>query len=151
MIIKEVETKDEVKACNELLNKLIIDEKKYNDNVNDKNVINNFYENIYDKDNNKLFISLDNNIIIGYIFVKITDPKLNAEIYKESIIDALYVKEEHRNKGVATNLIKKAKEYSKEMGAKKISINVILNNEVAYKLYEKEGFEQFSVKLKQNL
>lgn len=151
MIIKEVETKQEALMCNDFLNKLIKDEKKYDDNINDNISINNFYDNLYLNDNNKLFIAVDNDKSIGYIYLKITEPEKEAQLYKEVFIDAVYVEEEYRNKGIATNLIKKAKEYSKEMGAKKISINVIIKNEIAYKLYEKEGFEQFSVNLKQNL
>ena len=150
-MIKEVQTLEEVKVCNEFLSKLVKYEKKYNDNINDKIVINNFYENFYNKENNKLFIALDNNIIVGYIFIKITDPKLSSEIYKEAFIDALYIDEKYRKKGYATSLVNKAKEYAKTMGAKKISINVIKANEEALKLYYKLGFLDFSFKLKQNL
>ena len=150
MIIKEVETKEELKKCDEFLNKLILDEKKYNDNINTDNKIEHYYEKVLN-DNNKLFIAVDNDNILGYIFMKITDPNKNAEIYKEAIIDALYVEEEYRNKGVATYLIEKTIEYSKNKDAKKISINVIYNNEIAKKLYYKLGFEDFSIKLKQEL
>ena len=151
MIIKEVETSKEISTCNKFLNELIKDEKKYNDNINDQNTINNYYENVYNKENNKLFIALENDNILGYVFINITDPKLNAEIYKEAIIDALYVKEEYRNKKIGTALINKAMEYAKENSAKKISISVLKNNEVALDLYHKLGFEDFSFILKQNL
>ena len=151
MIIKEVEVLEEAKICNELLNKLVKDEKRFNDNIDDNTKINNYYENFLKSDNSKLFIAKDNDNIMGYIFIKITNPKQNAELYKESIIDALYVKEEYRNKGVATTLIKKAIEYSKQKDAKRISINVISNNEVALKLYYKLGFENFSFSLKQKI
>ena len=151
MIIKEVQTNEELKKCNEFLNEIIKDEKIYNDNINTEKTINNYYENVYNKGNNKLFIAVDNDIVCGYIFIKITNPEENAEIYKESIIDALYVDKEYRNKGIATKLIEKAKEYSKEIGAKKISISVIKDNEIALKLYYKLGFNDFSFILKQNL
>ena len=151
MVIKEVETKEELQKCDEFLNELINDEKKYDDNINDKIIINDYYEKVYKKCNYKVFIAVENRNILGYVFIKITDPKQNGEIYKESIIDALYVDKEYRNKGIATKLIEKAKEYSKEIGAKKISISVIKNNEVALKLYYKLGFKDFSFKLKQEL
>lgn len=151
MIVKEVENEKEANLCNSLLEKLIEDEKKYNDNINDEIIINNYYENIYKKDNNKLFVASINDEIIGYIYVKINDPKLNGEKYKEAFIDALYVKDEYRNKGVATSLIKEAKQYAIKKEAKKISINVISDNEIALKLYYKLGFYNFSFRLKQNL
>lgn len=149
MIIKEVETKEELNKCDEFLNKLIQDEKKYNDNINDNNKIENYYEKVLN-DNNKLFIALDKNVV-GYIFIKISDPSKNGELYKEAFIDALYVEEEYRNKGIATSLIEKAKDYAKSIGAKKISINVISVNENALKLYYKVGFKDFSYRLKQEL
>lgn len=151
MEIKEVETKEEIQKCDEFLNKLVKDEKRYNDNIDDNMVINNYYENFYKSETSKLFIAKDNENIIGYIFIKITNPKQNAEIYKEALIDALYVEKEYRNKGVATTLIQKAKEYSKEKDAKKIMISVIKDNENALNLYHKLGFEEFSFRLKQNL
>ena len=72
MIIKEVETKEELKKCDEFLNKLILDEKKYNDNINTDNKIEHYYEKVLN-DNNKLFIAVDTDVL-GYIFVKINDP-----------------------------------------------------------------------------
>lgn len=151
MIIKEVTQLEEVNKCNEFLKELVKDEKRFNDNIDDNAQINNYYENFYKIENNKLFIAKENENIIGYIFIKITNPKQNAEIYKEALIDALYVEKEYRNKGVATQLINKAKEFSKEKDAKKISINVIKDNENALNLYHKLGFEEFSFRLKQNL
>ena len=151
MIIKEVETKQEALICNDFLNKLIKDEKKYDDNINDNISINNFYDNLYLNDNNKLFIAVDNDKSIGYIYLKITEPEKEAQLYKEVFIDAVYVEEEYRNKGIATSLINKAKEYSKEISAKNISINVLINNEKAYNLYKKLEFNDFSVRLKQDL
>lgn len=151
MIVKEVKINEELQKCNEFLNKLIIDEKKYDDNIDENLVTNNYYQIVYKKENNKLFIAVDNNMILGYIFIKITNPRLNAELYKEAIIDALYVDKEYRNKGIATKLIEKAKEYSKENNAKKISISVIKDNQKALNLYNKLGFKEFSFRLKQNL
>ena len=150
MIIKEVEKNEEINICNEFLKKLIIDEKKYDDNINDQIIINDYYQKVCN-DNNKLFIAIIDNNVIGYIYIKISDPKQNSDIYKESFIDAIYVENNYRNNGVATNLIEKAKEFSKEKGAKKISINALKDNKVALELYYKLGFNDFSVKLKQDL
>ena len=151
MIIKPVENNNEASICNLLLEKLIIDEKKYNDNISDNIDLSNYYENIYRKDNNKIYIAMDDEKIVGYIYVKLNDPRLYGEKYKEAFIDALYVDEEYRNNKIATSLIEKARIYAKENDAKKISINVISNNEIALNLYYKLGFYNFSIRLKQNL
>ena len=147
MIIKEVETIEEATRCDTLLTKLILDEKKYNPNIKDDVVINNYYPNIYNKDDNKLFVSIIDNNIVGYIFVKLQSID-SIDSNKELLIDALYIEEEYRNKGIATSLINKVKEYSKDNNIKYISINVLYKNEDAMNLYNKLGFGIYSLGLK---
>ena len=147
MVIKEVDSQEEAIKCDELLTKLIIDEKKYNSNISDDVNINNFYPNIYNKDNNKLFIAIDDNNIIGYIYIKLISTD-GIDNNKELLIDALYVEEDYRNKGIATSLINKVKEYSINNNIKYISINVLDKNIKAKNLYNKLGFNINSLGLK---
>ena len=49
-IIKKA-TMNNIKKANELLTKLIIDEKKYDSNINEKCVVREFYEKIINDDN----------------------------------------------------------------------------------------------------
>ena len=147
MVIKEVDNIEEAIKCDELLTKLIIDEKKYNSNISDDVNINNFYPNIYNKDNNKLFIAIDDNNIIGYIYVKLISTD-GIDNNKELLIDALYIEEDYRNKGIATSLINKVKEYSINNNIKYISINVLDKNIKAKNLYNKLGFNINSLGLK---
>ena len=147
MFIKEVDNIEEAIKCDELLTKLIIDEKKYNSNISDDVNINNFYPNIYNKDNNKLFIAIDDNNIIGYIYIKLISTD-GIDNNKELLIDALYVDEDYRNKGIATSLINKVKDYAKENNIKYISINVLDKNIKAKNLYNKLGFNINSLGLK---
>ena len=147
MVIKEVDNIEEAIKCDELLTKLIIDEKKYNSNISDDVNINNFYPNIYNKDNNKLFIAIDDNNIIGYIYIKLISTD-GIDNNKELLIDALYIEEDYRNKGIATSLINKVKEYSINNNIKYISINVLDKNIKAKNLYNKLGFNINSLGLK---
>jgi len=147
MFIKEVDNIEEAIKCDELLTKLIIDEKKYNPNISDDVNINNFYPNIYNKDNNKLFIAIDDNNIIGYIYIKLISID-GIDNNKELLIDALYIEEDYRNKGIATSLINKVKEYSINNNIKYISINVLDKNIKAKNLYNKLGFNINSLGLK---
>lgn len=147
MVIKEVDNIEEAIKCDKLLTKLIIDEKKYNSNISDDVNINNFYPNIYNKDNNKLFIAIDDNNIIGYIYIKLISTD-GIDNNKELLIDALYIEEDYRNKGIATSLINKVKEYSINNNIKYISINVLDKNIKAKNLYNKLGFNINSLGLK---
>ena len=111
-----------------LLTKLILDEKNYDPNVEVVNV-KDFYIN-YINDNTKYFeVCEDNDTIVGYIYVII-----NNNIAK---IDALYVEEAYRNKKIATKLIENFINYSKDNNIKEITINVLENNVKAKNLYSK--------------
>ena len=148
MTIKKVDTIEEANICDELLTLLIQDEKKYDDNISDF-VVKDWYNKLYNDLDKVIFVAKENDEIIGYIYVKVAfDPSM---VYKVTLIDALYVKEEYRFKGIATELINTAKNWTKEQGIKQITINVIEKNDVAYMLYRKLGFDNYSICLKCNI
>ena len=151
MIIKKVDKIEEAIACDKLLTKLVNDEKKYDDNINENFVVKDWYKNLYSKNNNILYIALDDNKIIGYIYIKITTLEEGPEIYPEALIDGLFVDYEYRHQGIATALMNKAKEWSAKNDVKYIKLNVLSKNLNAINLYKKIGFEDFSVNLKYTL
>lgn len=151
MQIREVKTIEEAKQCNELLTKLINDERKFNPNIKNDFKVTSWFENIYDKENNILYIAVEDNIVVGYIYVKFIPSDNAPEKLSETFIDGLYVLEEYRNSGIATSLINMAKTWSKKLGAKYISLNVLCNNDVAINLYKKLEFNDFSINLKSEL
>ena len=140
---------EEAKKCDILLSKLINDEKKYNSNINIARTID-YYSNIYTKDDNYLFVAIEEDIV-GYIYLKIIKGSDVCEDKDTAIIDALYVEEEYRNKKIATNLIKEAIDFLKIKQIDYVTISVISNNEVAKKLYQKLGFNEYSISLKYDL
>ena len=145
MEIKKVDTIEEANACDELLTLLIQDEKKYDDNISDIIVLD-WYNKLYNNPDKVIFVAKENDLVIGYIYVKIVFDE--SMIYKVSLIDALYVKEEYRFKGIATRLIEEAKNWTKDNNIKQITINVIEKNDIAYMLYRKLGFNNYSICLK---
>ena len=147
-MIKKVETKEEALECNKLLTMLIHEEKEYDANTNDSFVVNNWFENLYFKDDYTLFIAIEDNKIVGYIYAKIRELDFTSVKNEEVLIDGLYVLEEYRNRRIATNLINKVKEWSISKKIDTISLNVMYKNEIAKKLYIKLGFECFSLMLK---
>ena len=148
MVIKKVETKEEALECNKLLTKLIREEKTYNSNTNQDFEVKDWFENIYDKDDRIIYIALENNLIVGYIYVKknkLDDTYIEKE---EAIFDGLYVLEEYRNKGIAGSLINKAKEWCINEKISAISLVVMYDNEIAKHLYTKLGFDYYAITLK---
>lgn len=148
MIIKRVDNIEEARKCNDLLSLLINDEKKYNENIKDDVVISNWYEKLYDMDDNILFIAKDNDKIIGYIYLKLLSANDNLSIYNETKCDALYVLEDYRKLGVATKLLNEGIKWSKSNNAKYINLNVLSENKNALDLYIKNGFSEISKQLR---
>ncbi len=129
---------EEANIANNFLTKLIRDEKKYDNNINENIVINNYYENYIDKDNTCLLFALIDNKIVGYIYGFIKNDG-DAVINKVALLDALYVDIEYRKLGVANSLINEFKNWSKDI-ANSIEVNVCYQNESAVKLYKKHNF-----------
>ena len=121
-------TKKDTDKLDKLLTKLIDDERQYDKNV-EHVIVYGFYEKYINDPTKYLYLCEENNNIIGYIYLK----KENDHI----IIDALYVEEQYQNKGIATNLINEAINYSKLNNIKYIIINVLENNLKAKNLYSK--------------
>lgn len=148
MIIKKVDNKEEANYCDKLLSLLIQDEKKYNENIKDDYIVSNWYQNLYDKKNNALFIVLDNNSIVGYIYVKIITSDNGPEKEQEASISGLYVISEYRRKGIATSLIKEVKKWCLKKDIKYINLSVLSKNEAALNLYNKESFNEHIKRLR---
>ena len=144
MMIKKVNSVEEANYCDYLLSLLIQDEMKYNENIKDNYVVKNWYNNLYYKSNNALFISIDNKKIVGYIYVKITTSDNSPEKECEALIDGLYVTFEYRRRGIATSLINEAKRWCLEHCVKYLKLNVLSKNTSAVMLYQKENFNEFS-------
>ena len=151
MIIKKVSCIEEAKECDKLLTLLIQDEKKYNENTKDDYIVDNWYPNLIDKDNNQLFIAVYNNEIVGYAYVKIITTSDSPEIYTEASISGIYVKENYRRQGIATKLINEAKKWCINKGVSYLKLNVLEGNRTALNLYKKLGFNDFSRVLRNKL
>lgn len=151
MIIKKVENEKEANVCDLFLSKLIRSEKEFNDNIKIDFTVCDYFKNLYDKKNNAIFIAIEEDKIVGYIYVKMITSEKSPEVNHEAMIDGLFVEESYRKQGIATMLMKEAQIWSFKAGAKYISLNVLYQNENAKQLYYREGFQDFSVTLKKEL
>lgn len=148
MVIVKVENLEDAKKCNQLLTLLIQNEGKYNENINLNYEVNNWFENLYNKNNNVLYVAKEDEQIVGYVYCKINSLENGPTNELEALIDGLYVIEKYRNKGIATTLINKAKQWCKDNNVKYIMINVLENNKKALKLYNKQNFENYEKTLR---
>ena len=107
---------EEAKICDDLLTELIMSERKYDDNVKKTFRVNNYYTEIYNKENNVLI--------------------------------SLYVRDNYRKQGIATNLINEFYKWCDLKDIKYIEIGSFVENKDAYNLYKKLGFEVVSYRMK---
>ena len=129
---------NDAKKANDLLTKLIVDEKKYDRNINEKCIVSSLYEKFYNDDNVCLLVAKTNENIIGYLYGYIEDND-SSVIRKVSKLDALFVLEDFRGHKVASKLL--FKKWSYEKGAKYVELTVCIGNKQAAGLYEKMLFK----------
>lgn len=143
-----VQVKDDnlAEKCDELLTKLIEDERKYNNKINEFFIVVDYFKNVINDDNNILLCYKIDENVVGYIFFKYIN-NIDGVGY---LIDGLFVEEAYRNKGIAKSLISEGLKRIDSIKKDFIEIKVMANNKIAMKLYESFGFEIFSIKLRKN-
>ncbi len=128
------------KQANTLLTKLIVDEKKYDENINENCIVKSLYEKFFDNNDVCLLIAMNKGEALGYIYGYIQNNG-DAKLKKTAVLDALYVEENFRNKGVAKELIDAFNNWAKSNGLNYIELKVCKDNIKAINLYEKIGFK----------
>ena len=125
-----------------LLTKLVEDEKINYDKYINIGKINGLYQTLLINNNTHAFVCEKNNKIIGYIYCYVNNESIG-------IIDALYIEEEYRGLGIATKLIELTINWLKnEKLVELIEISVMDKNKLAKKLYKKLGFQKFKETLR---
>lgn len=123
-------------VCNKFLTKLINDETKYDENLKNNIIINNYYNKL--NENSVIYIAFINNKVVGYIYGYITEDIFVKE--KTAKLDALYVLEEYRGNKIASKLIEEFKNWCFSKKAKYIEVTAWNDNIDATKIYLKHGF-----------
>lgn len=139
---------DEEKAnrCDELLKKLIHDEKQYNPLINENFIVKDYFKNVIKDKKNFLLGYEINEKIVGYTYFKF----INNDEGTGYLIDGLFVEEEYRNKGIAKTLISEGFKRINKNEIDFIDINVMSKNSIAFNLYKSFGFEILGYKMRKN-
>lgn len=142
--IKQVTNVVDADRCDELLTKLIQDERQYNDTIDDNYIVTNHFNQMLDDENIIILAYYINNIIVGYILIRRTSNNT-------CLLDGLYVEKEYRNKGIGKSLLTEAISRIKNMNVKYVDINVMYNNIIAKHIYEKLGFVGYEIKMRKSI
>lgn len=143
-MIEEVKNITDANKCDKLLTQLILDERKYNDSIDENITITNHFNTMLNNKNIILLAYYLDKEIVGYILIR----KINKNT---CLLDGLYVLEEYRNKGIANSLLNAAINRCKKLKAKYVEINVMEKNEIAKYIYKKLNFTEYEVKLRKNI
>lgn len=104
---------------------------------------NNELLNLLNKNDYKIFVYEENDIVMGHIFISIIEHSESLISYynKEIYIDDLCVSREYQGKGIGRILFEYVKEYSKKINANYITLHVYDGNS-ANDFYEHLGFKE---------
>lgn len=140
-MIRRAIKKDTI-TLDKMLTMLIQDERiNYDKYINSKFVVNNWYKK-YINDYDKLLLVYEiDGIVVGYIYGYIINEDA-VYLVRHSKLDALYVLKEYRNSGIANELVNEFVKWCKMRNVKYIEVGVMVNNDIAKKIYEKNGFKK---------
>ena len=142
--IKQVTNIADANRCDELLTKLIQDERQYNDTIDENYVVTNHFNTMLNDENIIILAKYINNIIVGYILIR--------KMYDNTcLLDWLYVEKEYRNKGIAKSLLTEAILRIQNMNVRYIDIKVMYNNIIAKHIYEKLDFVNYEIKMRKSI
>jgi len=101
-----------------------------------------------DNPDGELLVAEVDDKIAGFIHQVFFEDPLHASL--NSLITDLFVKEEHRKKGIGSELLKRALETAKTKEVKEVHVTTREENHRAMKFYEKHGFDRAGVLFEMN-
>ena len=128
----------------------ISDYNDLDDELNKEDLIRHRKEKI-GQDNSLTVVSENKKALTG--FGTITT-KEGSEIFstgKYAKLNEIFVKEDFRRKGIASDLLNRLFEHAKKVNCEHAEINVNVENESGKRLYENEGFESEKIKMVREL
>ena len=144
-----VETKKDCIEADTLFNELIKYESELDEVINGSANIEGINEEMIAKSNVFLCMAKDNDNPVGYIFAYLKTPYNNVITTNVINLEALYVKEEYRGKGIGGELITMLESWAKENFNKyTIEIVCLSNNKKAMNFYNKMGYNTTKVTLR---
>ena len=103
---------------------------------------------LIEAEDTEVIVAVINKEIIGsaYISIKQSKPYLTHNYF--GYLGFMYVKPEHRRKGVNKGIIEELKKWARTKNVKELQLEVYDDNHAAVRAYEKAGFEKFLVTMR---
>ncbi len=94
------------------------------------------------KDKHTFLIAKENGELMGFISMEKRTARPVFERDSYGHIHELFVRKEHRRKGVASKLLERIEDFSRKQGFDMIRLSVNVRNRSAIELYEKKDFRK---------
>ena len=98
-----------------------------------------------------LYVAEENKEILGFILFTIKKNPEGFKVRKYGFLEEAAVDKKHRGKGIAKQLLNFALNYFKNKKLKYVSCSVEIDNDTAFKVWQKCGFKQLSRELVREL
>jgi len=89
--------------------------------------------------------------IVGSGYVRIDDSKIYLKHQKHGYLGFMYVKPDHRGKGINNQIIEALKQWCLAQNISELRLDVYSNNILAIKAYEKAGFTKLLVEMRMGI
>ena len=96
----------------------------------------------------EVIVAVDGEEIIGSGYVRIEESKIYVKHQKHGFLGFMYVKPEHRGKGVNQKVIRALQAWAQAQGVNEFKLEVYYDNIPAIKAYEKLGFSKYLIQMR---
>ena len=140
MTVREAGTGD-CEILDGLLTELIRYETRFDSNMEPGYTVKNNYAERLEWPGHKAYIAEENGEAVGFIYGFIYSIP-GMYVSPIAIVDAVYVREEYRGRGIGKILLLEFKKYAAAKNAARIELKVMSGNDKALALYEALGFRE---------
>jgi ribosomal protein S18 acetylase RimI-like enzyme len=147
----EPATPDDVSAMTELWVELARDQRAHGSRVlgrdNESTVRHSIGERVVDE---RAFVAKDGGEIVGFVTVVLENGAYHRDV-RRGIVENVYVAPEQRGRGLGTALIERAEAALAAREVDVVTLEVLVDNEAARRLYEELGYEDHRLELEKPL
>ncbi len=107
------------------------------------------YAEVLQKPDEGRLVAVEDGEIVGYLDYELIDGQPNYYTYpaKSVHVSTLTIKETHRRRGYGEALMDRVTEIAREFGAVRVTLDVYMFNEGAYRFYERRGFRPLEMRM----
>ena len=100
-----------------------------------------YFSNLLDNDDGEVIVAREEGRIVGYIAVCVRKQPGYWKVKRVGDISGLMVQNAYRRRGIARQLMDKAKEFFEKKGVKYFTVYTAIENRGAIKFYEQSGLQ----------